>query len=144
MTSLGGVVNKLTLPFVHCSKIKMDKVQLRGAAVKALVGQWDKQRYLEEATQILHTDPEWGARADAAVALSMFTRFSGQQRESILRELTRALIRDEDCAVQKRCYKELLQILAPSKSVTSIPDYFDRSRDVDWELLKPYLDNQVA
>jgi hypothetical protein len=117
---------------------------LRGKCVYSLVGFWNRVEYLERALEMLRTEPEWEARQDAAHALTSFVLYSKictpVQRERIILELVRALTADEDEFVQKACYEDLIEILAPERKLIQLPDYFDRNRDVDWNLLKPYLD----
>lgn len=113
---------------------------LRGEAIKVLLGKWEMSKYLNDAVQMLRSDSEWSARADAATAMSTFTQFTKQSHELVLSELINCLMNDEHRSGQKSCYEEILKILAPSKDWTSLPNRFDRERDVDWNLLKPYLD----
>jgi hypothetical protein len=93
---------------------------------------------------MLRTEPEWEARPQAALALKSFVLYSnictGMQRERIIQELVQALTTDDNEYVQSRCYESLVEILAPERKPITLPDYFDRNRDVDWNLLKPYLD----
>lgn len=114
---------------------------LRAEAVKVLVGFWRKSEYLEEAVQLLHFDPNEMVRGDAAFALSQFTFRTGERRETVVRELVKQLMQDDDFGVHEQCYRGLLQILAPEKSLTTLPTYFNREHNVDWELLRPYLDS---
>jgi hypothetical protein len=117
---------------------------LRGRCIYSLVGSWKKVEYLDRAIEMLRTEPEWEARKKAALALKSFALRSKictpVQRERIILELVRALTADEDEFVQKACYEDLIEILAPERKLIRLPDYFARNRDVDWNLLKPYLD----
>lgn len=112
---------------------------LRGEAIKVLLGKWEMPKYLNVAVRMLDSDPEWSARADAATAMSTFTIFTKQSRELVLGELIKCLMNDEHSSGQKSCYEEVLKILSPNQDWTSLPNRFDRERDVDWDLLKPYL-----
>jgi|GEM_PF-4769975 len=113
---------------------------LREQAVISLVGTWRLPQYLDTAIQMLHTDPIWYVRTSAALALRTYVQRTGQQRERICLELTRCVLHDPDTSVQKLCYAELLQLLAPERDWSELPDDFERERDVDWPLLQPYLD----
>jgi hypothetical protein len=115
---------------------------LRGEAIKTLLGMWKRSEYLDAAIQLLRSDPEWETRTDAAFAMTMALGqgvIKGSERERVIEELAQALMRDEDDIAQSRYYELLLEILAPERK-GAVPDYFNRERDVDWQLLKPYLD----
>jgi hypothetical protein len=117
---------------------------LRGKCIYSLVARWNKVEYLEKAIQMLHAEPEWEARQQISHALKSFVLYSNictpAQRERIIRELVHSLNSDEDAFAQRECYRNLVEILAPERKPISLPDYFDRNRDVDWNLLKPYLE----
>jgi hypothetical protein len=112
---------------------------VRGGAIKTLLA-WGKDKYVDAAIQLLRTDKDedWNARANAAFALASYVYNSGKQRDRIVRELVHALREDPEWPVQERCYESLLEILAPERSVEAAGE-FDRDRDVDWELLRPYV-----
>ncbi|HVG39187.1 MAG TPA: hypothetical protein VM870_07865 [Pyrinomonadaceae bacterium] len=112
---------------------------LRGEAIKVLLGKWNLPEYVEEGVQMLRHDLEWSTRADAASALSWFAFATGKQTDLIARELVRSLKEDENRSVHEEAYSGLLRILTPERKQSTIPDDFNRERDVDWELLKPYL-----
>ncbi len=114
---------------------------LRSEAVRSLVGMWKKARYFEDAVRMLHTDSEWEVRADAAFALSMYTTYDKSQRERVMRELANRLVTDKDWAVQQRCYEELLRLHGRDEERVNLPNHFNPDRDVDWELIKPYLNS---
>lgn len=120
--------------------LKDDSYLLRAQAVKALIGSWGRSEYLNDAKRLLRSDPEWLVRSDAAFALSQYAQKHREQQQYIAEELARQLVQDGDSEVQKNCYQELLRLLAPDRDWLSVPDYFNRERDVDWGLLKPYLD----
>lgn len=122
--------------------LRHESLFLRSQSIISLLGFFHKSRYIDDAVQMLHSDPEWMARGDAVFALSRFASRTGEQRKPIIRELVQCLMRDENSAVQRKCYEGLLLLLAPERKRSSIPDNFNRERDVDWELLKPYLDDQ--
>jgi hypothetical protein len=117
---------------------------LRGRCINSLVGRWYRVTYLERAIEMLRMETEWEARQDAAHALTSFVLYSETctlaQKERIIQELVHAVTADENDFVQGWCYKNLIAILAPERKPITLPDYFDRNRDVDWNLLKPYLD----
>jgi hypothetical protein len=116
---------------------------VRGAAIKTLVAGWQRGRYVDRAIAMLLTirEDEWSnERSDAGFALAQFAQITGKESDRIIRALIQALRTDPDDLVQQSCYKEILGLLAPDRAA---PDgyEFDRERDVDWDLLKPYLDN---
>lgn len=118
---------------------------IAGAAIYALLARWGKTQYLGDGIRILHSALEPVAREKAAFALYEFAQrgeASGSYKEQVIRELAHALTHDEDFGVHEECYRGLLQLLAPERGLTNFPTYFNRARDVDWELLKPYLDQQ--
>lgn len=117
-----------------------DDFLLRGEAIKALLGLWKKSHYLNDAVRMLHTDAEWSVRGDAAFSLTQFALRTGVQQETIVRELVRSLTQDEHFGVQEACYRGLLKLLTQERKLSTLPTSFNRERDVDWELLKPYLD----
>ena len=112
---------------------------LRAEAIKILVGLWRKPEYVDDAVQLLHHDPDEMVRGDAAFALSQYAVRTGDQQESITHELANQLTQDSDFGVHEQCYRGLLSLLSPEKSHANLPTFFDRERDVDWSLLKPYL-----
>lgn len=117
---------------------------LRGEAIKVLLSAWKLPKYVDTAVTMLRSDPEWEVRADAVCALSWFAQRTGQQRGKIIGELAKSLLNDTDWAVQENCYRELLVLLNTGKKHPDYSRKFDRERDVDWEMLKPYLnDSQI-
>lgn len=112
---------------------------VRGGAIKTLLA-WGKDKYVDAAIRLLRADKDedWTARANAAFALAAYVSNTGKQRERIVRELVGALREDPEWPVQERCYESLLEILAPERSVETGGE-FDRERDVDWDLLRPYI-----
>ena len=124
------------------SLLNHKEFMLRGEAIGILIGGWKIPEYLGEAIRMLHTDVDIYVRSDAASALSNFAQRSEEgikQRDVVIQELLYGLMKDEDVWVQSRCYECLLNIIAPERGYIELPDDFDRERDVDWDLLKPYL-----
>lgn len=121
---------------------------LRGEAIRVLVGRWKRTAYFDKAFEMLRNDPEWNARCDAVYALGSWARFAKAPKEEVdrvVRLLVDAFLKEEDDMVQKSYYRELLDILVPgSRRSREVPDYFDRDRDVDWELLKPYMPREAS
>jgi HEAT repeat protein len=117
---------------------------LRGDALYALLGRWCMARYVPHADRLLVEDPDWAVRMDAASALSTYAWLGGvseQERSRILRTLARVVLSDEDPGVQQSAYQGVLQILdRPSAEYMHEARFFDPQRDVNWELLKPYLE----
>lgn len=111
---------------------------LRAEALLVLLARWNKPSYLADALQMLHRDPSWQARTDAALTLVWFAQGNPQEKDRLLRELTRCLMQDEDVSVQQVCYEGIIDLLAPA-DLPEVPDFFDRERDVDRELIRPYL-----
>lgn len=110
---------------------------LRSEAIKVLLSAWKLPEYVDDAVRMLRTDPEWSVRADAAFSLSWFTQYTGQQKDKIVKELLLGLLQDDDWAVQKSCYKNLLKVLGAKTKITD--KKFNRDKNVDWEMLTPYL-----
>jgi HEAT repeat protein len=118
---------------------------LRGDALMALVGRWRMERHVSHADRMLVEDPDEAVRGNAAWALSMYAaradRISEQERTRILRTLARVVLSDEDPGVQQSAYDGVLRILdRPFAEYMREARFFDPQRDVNWELLKPYLE----
>ncbi len=116
---------------------------LRSEAVKVLVGGWGIENYLEKAIQMLHFDPEWDVRYDSAFALTQFIRLFKEgtnHKNRVLKELIICLINDEDPSVRKNCYEGIIKILNPEKANAELPMEFNSIKNVDWEMLQPYLE----
>lgn len=114
---------------------------LRGEAIIALLSRFDKPQYLEKAIQMLRFDNDFEARQNGALALSMFAQFSSEKnayKEIVIKELLEAIIRDKNEFVQKRSYEHLYQVIT-GKNLFVESHPFDRAKDVDWNLLNPYL-----
>ena len=113
---------------------------VRGGAIKTLLA-WQRDSHVESAIRLLQTDhdEDWTARANAAYALGNYALNTGRSRERIIRALTAALRHDPEWPVQEQCYESLLQLLRPEQTIASNGGEFDRERDVDWELLRPYI-----
>lgn len=118
------------------------EAMLRGEAIVALLSRTDKPQYLEKAVQMLRFDNDFEARQNGALALSMFAQFSSEKnayREIVIKELLEAVIRDKNEFVQKRSYEHLYQLIT-GKNLFVESHLFDRTKDVNWSLLKPYLE----
>lgn len=113
---------------------------LRGEAIKVLLSAWKLPKYVDTAIKMLRSDPEWSVRTDSAFSLSWFAQRTRQQQERVVKELARCLLHDDDWKVQESCYEQLLNLLGNSKKYLESNRKFNRERDVDWELLKPYVD----
>lgn len=117
---------------------------LRADAIFALVGRWRMARYVSHADRLLVEDPDEVVRGNAAYALSMYAaradHISKQERSRILRTLARVVQTGEDPGVQQAAYEGVLRILdRPAADYFHEVRDFDARRDVNWELLKPYL-----
>jgi HEAT repeat protein len=112
---------------------------LRSEAVMTLVGRWRLDEYVDAAIDRLRCDADPAVRRDAAAALSIYTERTGRRREQILRELTQCVSDDYDLVTRRRCYEDLLRILAPGRVWLDLPANFDVTTDVDWSLLRPYV-----
>lgn len=115
---------------------------LRNQAISMLLGIWGHRKYLNTGFNLLHSDEHWLVRKGSSIALSKFARefIEGTKyRDQIIRELISSLIKDENQFVQKNSYKCVYELIT-SKKFNMDKDYSDRSQDVDWNLLKPYLE----
>lgn len=124
--------------------IKDSSPYVKGAALNALLAYWKKSQYIDDAICVLRQDESPTSREKAAFALSQFLNRNDAAKDyekRIVSELVRALTHDDDFGVQEVCYQEIVKRLAPDRKVVSHAMYFNRERDVDWELLKPYLDS---
>lgn len=113
--------------------------RLRAEAAWTLVGRWWREEDVDEVARLLRDDPSAHVRAGAAAALSTFVQRTGLRREPVVRELVAALRTDADTITRRSIYEDLLRILAPDHDWVGVPADFDPVRDVDWELLEPYI-----
>ena len=116
---------------------------LRDQAIRILLGGWGQSKYLEKVIGILHHSSDEFVRMSAANSLGSFvvTFEVGQKhKERVLRELLEQLLNDEDLFAQKRCYEQIVKIIKNQRVGEDLPNLFDRERDVDWNLLQPYLE----
>lgn len=122
------------------SLLDEDNPMVRGAAIKTLVSGWQREKYLGKAIDILlkPKDEWWVARGDAAFALGQYARFAGRERDRIIRVLLQGLKTDPEWPVQRACYEQLLELVAPDRDPPESEE-FNRDTDVDWNLLAPYL-----
>lgn len=120
------------------SLLRDPSATVRGAAIKTLLG-WGREKYMDAAIQMLRSDEgEDGiARSNAAFALAAYAQHFGE-RDRIVREMVSSLRNDPEWSVQEKCYELLLSLVAPHQKHTPGYDPFDRDRDVDWELLRPW------
>ncbi|MBA4124418.1 MAG: HEAT repeat domain-containing protein [Acidobacteria bacterium] len=115
---------------------------LRAEAIWMILSGFGHQKYVEKAIQMLHNDDNWSVRKYASLALSDFSKeyVEGKKyEEQIIKELLISLLNDEDGFVQRDSYKGLYKLIK-GKRERSDENEFDRNRDVDWDLLLPYLD----
>lgn len=115
------------------------EARLRAEAAWILVGRWWRAEHVDAIAGLLRDDPSPHARAGAAAALSAFVQRTGLGRDGIVRELVAALRTDDDTITRRAIYEDLLRILAPGRDSVAVPTDFDPARDVDWELLEPYV-----
>jgi hypothetical protein len=114
-----------------------DNVTLRAEGINMLLSFWRRADAVPAALDLLHHDPEPDVRAMAAGALSSFVKITQSDRDHILAELVEQLEREEDPIVQHSLYETLLPHVAPGAD-HRLPHHFDRERDVNWELLRPW------
>lgn len=115
---------------------------LRDAAVSMLLVSWGQQKYVGKVIEMLHNDTDWSVRGTAATALANFSKefIEGSKYEQkIVGELLISLLKDEDEFVQRDSYKGLYKLIK-GECERSDENEFARNRDVDWDLLQPYLD----
>ena len=117
---------------------------LRDDAVSLLLASLGHQKHVGKAVQMLHNDPDYIVRSNAARGLAIFcTKFIEGEKyeEKIIKELLLALIQDDEPYVQKDCYKGLCSIInEESWDYYDEKNSFDSEKDVDWNLLQPYLE----
>src|SRR5262249_16163638 len=113
---------------------------LRAEAILALVSWWQMDEYVPRAIEMLGQDASEFVRSDAALALSQFARFTGRAELAIARALARAVKNDPEPFVVRSAYEAIREILDPDFNASTIPDPIDRTKHVDWDLLRPYLD----
>ncbi|MBC7798466.1 MAG: HEAT repeat domain-containing protein [Pyrinomonadaceae bacterium] len=112
---------------------------LRRDAIVTLVGFWHKPDFLNEAFRILQSDVDESVRSGAAFALGEFAAQTGNERSQIINKLIKHLMKETQHPVQEECYKAVLRIVAPVKMPRTVATNFNRERDVDWNLLRPYM-----
>lgn len=115
----------------------------RGDAIKTLLQLWHLPEYLDYGLNMLNSDPSDRVRSDAAFAVGEFGFISYKEdkcRELITQKLVDQLIKEESPFTRKTCYEEIVRILGVKRYIEEkVIDDFSLERDVDWELLKPYL-----
>lgn len=114
---------------------------LRNEAIWLLLGAWGHQKYFNKAIDMLKNDSHWIVRKGVASYLVSFTQdfIEGEKYErQIMKELILSLLNDEDEFVQRNCYKNLHQLIRKEK-LKEDKNHFDCEKDVDWEMLEPYL-----
>jgi hypothetical protein len=114
---------------------------LRLEAIKALVVFFRLDEYLPMAVKMLARDPSEFVRSSAAFALGAYAFAERREEEMILRALAGAIQRDSSTLVVYTAYRNLLRILDPDATTSHLTTEIDRDRDVDWDLLRPYLPN---
>jgi HEAT repeat protein len=119
--------------------LKHPSFLLRRDAVVTLVGFWRKSEHLNAAVHLLHKDRDETVRSGAAFALGEFVAPSGQQKTFVASELTKALKNESQPNVQEAIYKALLKFLEPTRQFPAAQTAFKPERDVNWNLLEPYL-----
>lgn len=129
-------------PFIAKLLVNPEPV-IRAKSILSLVGRWQIENYVGAAVQMLTDDPDELARSNAAQALSMFAgtdKAREQDRLLILRALTRLIKSDKNEDVQEAAYEAILQLLKrPANEYFHERRSFDSKKDVNWELLSPYL-----
>jgi hypothetical protein len=112
---------------------------VRGQAIGTLLGAWGRSRYFDTAAQMLleDRDEDSSARTGAVLALKAYANKNPGERERVIRILVKALKQDPDEVLQMSAYQAILDLLLPDNDFEA-PYEFDRDRDVDWEILKPF------
>jgi hypothetical protein len=111
---------------------------LRSEAVTKLLVFWRRENQFSAVLDLLYQDPDPDVRVAAACALSTFIEPVPSHRDEVLRALVHQLEQEDDRAAQACYYEELLRHILPKGTVPDVPHLFDRERDVDWELLRPW------
>lgn len=113
---------------------------LRSEAITMLLVFWRRENEFSAVLDLLHQDPDPDVRGAAAGALSTYLNYAPAHRDEVLRALVQQLEQEDDPAAQAGYYEELLRHILPRGTAPKIPHLFDRERDVDWELLRPWRD----
>ena len=119
-----------------------DELELRVEAVGLLVGYWKLEDRIPITIEHLKHDPHTDVRSRAAAALVDFLNRTGKHRDRILKVLVHQLQNDTDYLVQRYAYELLLRTLLSERPIPEPPYAFDRGRDVDWSLLRPWMDSE--
>jgi HEAT repeat protein len=114
---------------------------LRCETISALVVLLRLEKYIPHALGMIAKDPSDYVRARAAFAVGFYAYAEGGEKETILRALARAVQQDGSTLVIKAAYEGMLTILVPDAKLSRVPYDIDRERDVDWDLIRPYLSN---
>ena len=112
---------------------------LRRDAIVTLVGFWKKTEFVETARQMLAEDADETVRSGAAYALAEYVAETGTSKQNVLASLSKQLKRETQFSAQEACYKALLKLVAPNRTLLPAAEVFKRERDVDWNLLKSAL-----
>jgi hypothetical protein len=113
---------------------------VRGDALKTLIGRWGLPKYLPVAFDALRRDPSEVICGEVITALYLYAKCCDDHREEILREIAVAAVSDHDVAAS--AYQTFLELVAPERDrdfMDELDFEFDKDRDVDWQLIAPYL-----
>ncbi len=118
---------------------------LRAEAIRVLVGRWNLKKYLSACYNLLFNDPDVMVREYAACALAGYARYqeviSENEKKRVLRALAK-VVQSDIYGANEAAYDGILQILGyPIYELLNLNRMFDPKIDVNWDLLKPFLDN---
>ncbi len=135
---------RMDLEEIPAAWLESPDARLRAEGVARLLTHWIASPNLEDhlaaALRQIAQDLDPVVRASAAGALAGYLMLLGAREARIMRALVSALERDDDWVVQRRCWEELLALVAPARLVDVPRHSFDREHDVDWSVLARWRD----
>lgn len=114
--------------------------EIRGQAARSLIGIWAREDLFEKAYHMLRKDPSDIARTQALTGFGVWLQHSAidhPRRDEVIRQMAAALRDEQDDFMQMVLYRNLREAITGQDYFT--PRDFEFERDVDWELIKPYL-----
>ena len=107
---------------------------VREEAIQALLTYLTLEKYVDVALRMLHEDPAWQSRSQAASSLAFFARTTGKRRPEIANALAKAALHDPHRRVVEKAYFGVDFVVSRGNEG---PHFIDIPREAyDMELLK--------
>ena len=116
---------------------------VRAAATRRLLAMWEREDLVDRAIEMALSDPDEYVRGEVVTGLGYVGTYGGVKPgtiDRVARALIRVMMTEEDWVEQVSAYNSLYSLLMGRRAPMRPDEPFDRDRDVDWEMLGPYLD----